>query len=93
MTETQSLAGIRREIDEIDRELIRLLNRRASASVQVARVKRGGDTATYVPGREQEVFNNVLAANDGPLTEAHVRAIWGEILSSSRALQRPLRIA
>src|SRR5688572_32218933 len=27
------------------------------------------------------------------LTESHVRAIYSEILSSSRALQRPLRIA
>jgi chorismate mutase/prephenate dehydratase len=39
------------------------------------------------------VLNNVLAANEGPLTEAHVRAIYSEILSSSRHLQRPLRIA
>ena len=93
MSETQHLATIRREIDEIDRELIGLLNRRAQASVEVARIKRGGDVATYVPSREQEVFDNVLQANAGPLTEAHVRAIWGEILSASRALQRPLRIA
>jgi len=93
MSETQELAAIRREIDEIDQQLIALLNRRAQASVEVARIKRGGDVATYVPSREQEVFDNVLQANGGPLTEAHVRAIWGEILSASRALQRPLRIA
>jgi chorismate mutase/prephenate dehydratase len=39
------------------------------------------------------VLNNVLGANRGPLTEAHVRAIYGEILSASRHLQRALRIA
>jgi chorismate mutase/prephenate dehydratase len=93
MLEQQQLAQIRCEIDSIDRQLIALLNRRAEASVQVARIKRNGDVATYVPSREQEVFNNVLSANAGPLTEEHVRAIWGEILSSSRALQRPLRLA
>ena len=92
------LRAIREQIDQIDRELIALLNRRAEASVSVARIKReqGSDqpaTSTYVPGREHEVLNNVLAANAGPLTEAHVRAIYSEILSSSRALQRPLRIA
>jgi len=95
------LRAIRDEIDAIDRELIALLNRRASSSVEVARIKRdsGGGTsdgapsaATYVPGREQVVLNNVLAANAGPLTEAHIRTIYSEILSSSRALQRPLRI-
>jgi chorismate mutase/prephenate dehydratase len=117
MPETQppDLRAIRDEIDRIDRELIALLNRRAEASVEVARVKReqgggqeqpstgaagaqgvsrsAGQTSTYVPGREQEVLNNVLAANAGPLAERHVRAIYSEILSSSRALQRPLRIA
>jgi chorismate mutase/prephenate dehydratase len=96
--EPRDLRAIREEIDQIDRQLIALLNRRASASVAVARAKRTGTsagptTATYVPGREQDVLNNVLAANAGPLTEAHVRAIYSEILSSSRALQRPLRIA
>ena len=93
MSQSPDLAPIRREIDEIDQQLIALLNRRARASKEVARIKRTGDVATYVPGREQEVFDNVLRANEGPLTEAHVRRIWGEILSSSRALQRPLRIA
>ncbi len=96
-----SLGAIREEIDALDRQLIQLLNRRAAASLEVARIKRealgetggGASVATYVPGREQEVLNNVLSANKGPLTEAHVRAIYSEILSSSRALQRPLRIA
>ena len=39
------------------------------------------------------MLNNVLAANAGPLTEEHVRAIWSEIFSTSRHLQRPLRVA
>jgi chorismate mutase / prephenate dehydratase len=92
-SESPSLAAIREEIDSIDRELIALLNRRAAASVEVARIKRSGDVSTYVPSREQEVLNNVLGANEGPLTETHVRAIWSEILSASRHLQRPLRVA
>jgi chorismate mutase / prephenate dehydratase len=91
--ETEALSAIRQEIDALDRELIALLNRRAAASVEVARIKRSGTVSTYVPSREQEVLNNVLEASHGPLTEAHVRAIWSEILSASRQLQRPLRVA
>jgi chorismate mutase/prephenate dehydratase len=89
----EALAVVRREIDAIDRQLIDLLNRRAAASLKVAEVKRNGDMVTYVPSREQEVVDNVLAANRGPLTADHVRAIYAEILSASRQLQRPLRIA
>ena len=88
-----ALATIRDEIDALDQQLIELLNRRAAASVEVARIKRNGDVTTYVPSREQEVLNNILAANQGPLNEAHVRAIYSEILSASRNLQRPLRVA
>lgn len=88
-----ALARIRQEIDAIDGQLIGLLNRRAAASVEVAKIKRGGEVSTYVPAREQEVVENVLLANQGPLREAHVRAIYSQILSASRELQRPLRIA
>ncbi len=88
-----ALAAVRDEIDTIDRQLIDLLNRRAAASVEVARIKREGAVTTYVPSREQEVLNHILAANTGPLTEAHVRAIYSEIFSASRHLQRPLRVA
>ena len=88
-----TLEGIRREIDAIDLELIALLNRRASMSVQVARVKRTNDAPTYQPGREQEVIRNAQTASAGPLADRHIRAIWSEILSASRDLQRSLKIA
>ncbi|NDF56081.1 MAG: chorismate mutase, partial [Proteobacteria bacterium] len=67
-----TLEGIRREIDAIDLELVALLNRRASMSVQVARVKRTNDAPTYQPGREQEVIRNAQTASSGPLADRHI---------------------
>ena len=87
------LEGIRRQIDDVDRELVALLNRRAGLSVQVASVKRNSGTATYHPAREHQVVQNAVAASSGPLAPAHLRAIWAEILSASRDLQRPMRVA
>src|SRR5581483_12449601 len=43
--------------------------------------------------REEEVFKNVLEANKGPLDDATVRAVYREIMSGSRALQKILRVA
>src|SRR5262249_28982244 len=46
--------------------------------------------------REEEVFHNVLAANEkmkGPLSETCIRAVYREIMSGSRALQKVLKIA
>src|SRR5207248_9510057 len=43
--------------------------------------------------REEEVLQNVLESNKGPLDMATVRAIFREIMSGSRALQKVLKIA
>ncbi len=95
---TPELAAIRQGIDSIDRELLSLLNRRAKLSLAVGRAKaKEGDTnkpeVIFRPQRERQVLEGLTAANDGPLTDDHLRAIWREIFSASRSLQRPQRIA
>ena len=39
------------------------------------------------------MLDGLAAKNPGPLPEEHLRAIWREIFSSSRALQRPQNVA
>lgn len=89
----KDLGGPRDEIDRIDAELVRLLNRRAGMVLEIARRKAESGGAVYVPAREHQVLNNVLAANTGPLKPEHLRSIYREILSSSRALQRWPKVA
>src|SRR5438132_7113926 len=43
--------------------------------------------------RETEVFQNVLQANKGPLDPSTVRAIFREVMSGSRALQKVLKVS
>src|SRR5438132_2769922 len=43
--------------------------------------------------RETEVFHNVLEAHKGPLDAGTVKAIFREIMSGSRALQKVLKVA
>lgn len=86
------LPAIRREIDAIDQGILELLNRRAVCSLEAGALKKGGG-AVYRPGRERLLLETLQDANDGPLPGAHLRAIYREILSSSRALQHPLKAA
>ena len=88
----RSLDECRERIDEIDRELVSLLNERARVSLQVGRLKAGEGTSVYRPEREAQVLRNVEAASEGPLGGDALRNIWAEVLSSSRALQRPVRV-
>jgi chorismate mutase/prephenate dehydratase len=90
--ELRSLEECRQRMDEIDRQLVSLLNERARVSLQVGRLKAGDGTSVYRPEREAQVFRNVEEASEGPLGREALRDIWAEILSSSRALQRKLRV-
>lgn len=87
------LGPIRQEIDEIDRKLLHLLNRRAALSRDVGKIKADDMDSVFKPRREQELLDKLSRLNPGELPDEHMRAIWREILSSSRALQRKQRIA
>ena len=87
------LAAIRAEIDAVDEELLRLFNRRAALSREVGRIKAEEPGIILKPLRERDLLDSLAARNPGDLPEPHLRAIWREILSSSRALQRPQNVA
>lgn len=89
----EALLELRHGIDTVDDAILALLNKRAGLSLEVGRRKAGRDSAVFKPFREQEVLARLAAANPGPLPANHLLAIYREILSSSRRLQRPERVA
>lgn len=90
---TSRLEGIRHEIDAVDNALLDLLNRRAALSLEVGGLKRETGSPVFRPEREGLLMELLQDKNDGPLPNGHLRAIYREILSSSRALQHPPKIA
>jgi chorismate mutase/prephenate dehydratase len=83
----------RARIDEIDRQLLRMLSQRAELSLEIGRAKRESGEPVLVPQREQEILDELARVNPGPLPAGAIRAIWSEILSASRCLQRPFRVS
>ena len=91
--QVESLASLRSRMDTIDQQLAKLLQERAEVSLSVGKTKSGGESAPiFVPHREAEVLANVQSVR-GPLDEHALASIYREILSTSRALQRPTRVA
>ncbi len=88
-----SLKNLRGQIDHLDKEIIRLLNRRAEVSLRIGETKRKNGLSIYSPEREREVLKKLALSNRGPLSSKALEAIYCEIMSSSLALERPLRIA
>lgn len=90
----KNLEAIRREIDELDSQLLALVNRRADLAKKVAEVKNDAGSARYYrPEREAEVLRSLVEGNDGPLPGEHIARIFQEIVSACRALQKPLAVA
>jgi len=87
-----SLEELRVRIDEIDRQLVKLLNERARVVVEIGKLKSKTDKPIYAPEREKEVFAKIAQANEGPLPDRCLVAIWRELMSGSFVLERPLRI-
>src|SRR5690349_3860797 len=87
------LENLRRQIDDIDNELVKLLNRRAEIVIEIGKIKNQTDKPVYAPDREKAVLEKVTAANKGPLPDKCLQAIWRELMSGSFVLERPLRIA
>ncbi len=75
-------------MDLIDRKILRLLQQRTEISRRIGETKRRHGAPVYVPEREREVLRRVARLSRGKLAPQAARAIFREILSSSRAEQR-----
>ena len=93
MLRKSSIPALRQQIDRVDDQLLRLLNRRARFALEIARQKARTNSGVYAPGREKGVIARLARANPGPLPERLVRAIFREIISASRSLEQRLGVA
>ena len=89
---TQSLQQQRDAIDELDLELLRLINRRAEAVSEIARLKRENSLPVSDKARETAILNGPVERNSGPLEAASNRRNIGSILAESRLLQYHLGV-
>lgn len=89
----KDLKSFRVQIDKLDLQILELINKRAELAAKIGKVKTENNDSVFSPAREEEVFSNVLGASKGPLPEVTIRAIYREIISGSRALQRMEKVA
>jgi len=81
---TERIEDLRTEIDDIDEALIRLLNRRARAAIDVGMLKRTARLPLCDVDREQEVLKKVCQANAGPLDQGATAKLFRRIIRESR---------
>ncbi|MDB6069072.1 MAG: pheA, partial [Verrucomicrobiales bacterium] len=90
------LDELRKKIDALDGELLRLLNERADVVHGIGEAKKAAGLMIYAPEREESLLKALAqknAALEGRLPEKSVRAIYREIMSAALALEDDLKIA
>src|ERR1019366_5346416 len=87
------IKSLRSQIDKLDLQILKLVNERASSAGEIGKLKSENSAEVFNPVREEEVLKNVLEANKGPLDEVTIRAVFREIISGSRALQKIIKVA
>jgi chorismate mutase/prephenate dehydratase len=89
-----AIAELRKEIDGIDDEILRLLNRRAKVVIKIGEAKsRSQGTAFHQPARERAILDRLTAENSGPFPTDALRPVFREILSACLSLEAPLKVA
>jgi chorismate mutase len=82
------LDELRRRIDEIDEELVRLLSARAECALTIGHEKKAAGLELYQPSREAEVLEHVQRVNMGPLDDGAVKRLFERIIDEARRLER-----
>jgi chorismate mutase len=84
---SRQMQRLRRQVDQIDLKMLRLLQQRTKLSGRIGQMKRAHGALIYVPERERELVARLTHVGNGRLPAQAVAAIYREIMSSSRAAQ------
>ena len=78
---------LRERVDEVDRQLIRILNERARIVQEMVAIKAEAGKPLFDPKREEEILQKVAEENEGPIYDSSLREIFELILHRIRDLE------
>jgi len=92
----KDLQKVRVEIDSIDNQLLELYNKRMKLVQKVGEIKHKDKSVIYRPEREQEILerlHNLNKLKNGVLSNEAIDALYLELFSIARNLEKPEKIA
>ena len=73
---------IRKQIDEVDKSILRSLSKRVDLVIAAGESKKEiGDQSYYKPDREAQIINALISENKSKLNKNHIKNIYKERLS------------
>jgi len=88
------IQDIRNNIDKIDDQLVKLINKRGELAVKIGqeKSKKSSSKHFHVPHRERSIIERVTRSSGGPFPNESLKYVFREIFSATLALEKPLRI-
>ena len=80
--------NIRKKINQLDDELLRIFNERAALALEIGHIKKRLDRPIYDPKREKLIFDRMKQVNPGPLDNAAIVRLFERVIDESRSLER-----
>jgi chorismate mutase / prephenate dehydratase len=84
---------LRARIDAVDDAILARLNERAELVEQVGKAKQAEGSSVYEPTRERRIIDRLRAGNSGPFPSEALAPVFREIISGTRSLEEPVRVA
>ncbi|MEW6607249.1 MAG: prephenate dehydratase [bacterium] len=89
----EKLNNYRKQIDELDNQILDILNKRIKIAQQIGKFKREREIEAYQPDREREIYERLCEKNKGLFPNKALKAIYREIMSASLSWEETLKIA
>ncbi|RZT22023.1 bifunctional 3-deoxy-7-phosphoheptulonate synthase/chorismate mutase [Fictibacillus sp. BK138] len=81
------LNTLRTELDEINKELLRLISKRGELVQKIGKIKTAQGMKKYDPVRERHMLNLIASENEGPFETATMQHLFKEIFKAGLELQ------
>ena len=85
--------GLESDLKRIDREILKLINKRAQLTARLYNERPEKKSLIYDPHAEDELYQDLANSNPGPLPLRTVRSVFREVLSGAKSNIKPVRVA
>ncbi len=89
----QRLADLRRDIDEIDTDIVRLINKRLGIGKKIGEIKEKKGTEVLDKNREKKIMQRLMDINTGPADDDVLKYIFSVIMTATKQIQKSNRIS
>jgi len=89
----EKLSLLRKRIDEIDEEIVKLLRERLKLATEIGKIKEKQNLQAFDLQREKQILKRILELNQGEFPEETLTVIYSEIIRACRASQERPKVA